>query len=139
MAQPPSQRDLSSELEKIRVASLLSASSVADRLRLASAAAPRSAAWLMAMPCRGPLDLTLTADQVQIALQHRLGLPLAEAGDHCTQCGGLLDLLGHHHLTCKYGGHPGQRHNRLRDSLFRLLTVAGMSPRLEQGAFDRDL
>jgi hypothetical protein len=137
-AKPPDQRDLSSRIDKRGVQSLLQGCSRADQMRLLSLGAPRSAAWLMAMPCRGPLDLTLSADQMQVALQHRLGLPLAEAGDTCPDCGASLDLFGHHSLTCRYREYRVARHNRLRDGLFSLLAAAGMSPQKEQGSFEDD-
>jgi len=137
-ARPPNQRDLSSRIDKLGAHSLLQDCTRADRLRLASVAAPRSAAWLMTMPCRGPLDLSLTADQMQVALQHRLGLPLAQAGDTCPDCGATLDILGHHCLTCRFREHRVARHNRLRDGLYSLLAAAGMSPQKEQGSFQDD-
>jgi hypothetical protein len=94
----------------------------------------------MAMPCRGPLDLTLSADQFQAALQFRLGLPLLSGkGELCSFCDGRLDNLGHHHVTCAHASFRNSRHDRLRDSLFRLLAAAGMSPESERGASDRDL
>ena len=139
MEAPPSQRSLSSKLEDLRAASLRDQLvGLADRLRLASTAAPRSAAWLQALPCRGPLDLTLTADQAQVALQQRLGLPLAGPAEKCPLCGKLLDALGHHHVTCSHGDDRNSRHNRLRDALFKLLSAAGMSPEKEQGSFEHD-
>ena len=138
MANPPQQRALSLQLESRSSSSLLDSCALADRLRISSAAAPRSSAWLLAMPCRGPLDLTLTADQVQVALQHRLGLPIAAVGERCPYCSAALDILGHHHVTCQHGDFRTARHNRLRDSLSQLLSVAGMSPRIEQGGSERD-
>jgi len=138
LADPPSQRVLSSELDKRSASSLLEDCSLVDRLRLSSCAAPRSSAWLLAMPCRGPLDLTLEADQMQAALKHRLGLPLAEPHERCSYCGSVLDVAGHHHLTCSRGSFVNPRHNKLRDGLFSLCAAAGMSPSKEEGGFDRD-
>jgi len=140
MANPPSQRALSSQLDNLHAAHLRSQlGSLADQLRFASAAAPRSAAWLLALPCRGPLDLTLTPDQAQVALQQRLGLPLAGPGEKCSFCSSALDALGHHHVTCSRGDFRNSRHNRIRDALYRLMSAAGMSPVLEQGGHERDL
>ena len=139
MASPPTQRILSSKLEQRHSTALLGLLTLADTLRFRAASAPRAAAWLLATPCRGPLDLTLTADQVQVALQHRLGLSIAAPSERCSFCNKSLDFLGHHHITCRSGDFRTARHNRLRDSLCRLLSAAGMSPRLEQGAHDGDL
>jgi len=101
----------------------------------------RSGAWLQAMPCKGPFDLTLEPDQMQVCLQHRLGQSLASPGQVCPlrACGAPLDVLGHHHLTCKLGGYPTVRHNRVRDGFFSLASLASMSPRLEKGAHADDL
>jgi len=138
MFKPPGQRELSARIDSLGVKSLLKDCSRTDEVRLCSLGAPRSSAWLLAMPCRGPLDLTLTADQMQVALQHRLGLPLAAPADTCPDCAKELDSLGHHSLTCGRGDYRTTRHNRLRDSLFSLLAAAGMSPQKEQGSFEAD-
>lgn len=137
---PPSQRKLSAKLDKLASDELLTDCTVGDRLRLCSVSSPRSAAWLQAMPCRGPFDLTLTPDEMQVLLKHRLGLVLVQPGDCCPigDCGTPLDILGHHQLTCSKGGYVVGRHNRLRDAFFKLAQVAGLSPSLEQGAFDSD-
>ena len=91
------------------------------------------------MPSKGPLDLTLSPNEMQAALQHRLGLPLSHPGEICAACNARpLDKLGHHHLTCTSGSHLVSRHNRVRDTFFSLCKMAGMSPSLEQGAFHRD-
>jgi hypothetical protein len=138
MLKPPDQRDLSSRIDNLGVRSLLDDCSPAHRLRLQSLLAPRTAAWLLAMPCKGPLDLTLEPDQMQVALQHRLGLPLSGASDTCPDCAKPLDLFGHHSLTCVHRDYRISRHNRLRDALFSLLAAAGMSPQKEQGSFEHD-
>lgn len=135
---PPKQRALSTRLEKLGAAALRAGCTQVDGLRLSSVEAPRSAAWLMALPCRGPLDLTLEPDQMQVALQHRLGLPLSVAGEKCCFCGSALDLLGHHHLTCSSGDYRTSRHNQLRNALFTLCGAAGLSPQKEQGSFEHD-
>src|SRR6185312_1938327 len=119
-------------------ASLLDGCSLVDQLRLRSCAAPRASAWLLALPCRGPLDLTLEADQMRAALQHRLGLPLAEALERCSYCSKYLDVAGHHHVTCSHGSFVTPRHNKLRDGLFSLCAAAGMSPSTEEGSFEHD-
>lgn len=139
MATPPTQRSLSRQLDKLRSDSLFDDSpTLVDRVRLLACMASRSSAWLAAMPCKGPLDLTLTPDQMQAALQHRLGLSLADSGELCSLCGKELDVAGHHHLTCSHGNFVNSRHNQLRDKLFALCAAAGMSPSKEEGGYDRD-
>jgi len=138
MATPPAQRVLSKELDRLRSDSLFVDSDLVTRLRLFACMASRSSAWLAAMPCRGRLDLTLTSDQMQAALQHRLGLPLASPGELCCACSKPLDVAGHHHLTCSRGSFVNSRHNRLRDGLVELCAAAGMNPSKEEGGYDRD-
>jgi hypothetical protein len=142
LATPPSQRLLSAKLEKLDRLSLVTPDTIlADKIRLESLGAPHSSAWLQAIPCRGPVDLTLTANEVQVALRHRLGLPLASAGDRCALCAGKRDLdsIGHHQLTCMSQGMVTSRHNRLRDSLHFLCNSAGLNPLKEQGAHFGDM
>jgi hypothetical protein len=137
---PPSQHKLSSRIERENRTSLHVLSSVVDRIRLDSLRAPRTAAWLLAGPSRGPIDLTLSPDEMQMATMHRLGLPLARAGDTCPLCSKHveLDKLGHHQLTCSTGGFVVSRHNRLRDALFSICAVANLGPKKEQGSFHED-
>jgi hypothetical protein len=135
LSKPPSQHELSTKLEKKDFMSLLAVSSTVDHIRLISVSSPRSAAWLQAIPCLGPIDQSLRPDEMQAALQHRLGLSLAHPGEVCSLClEQPLDVLGHHHITCSKGGFVTQRHNRLRDCLHALCSFAGMSPLKEQGA-----
>jgi hypothetical protein len=140
LVKPPSQHDLSVKFEKKDFASLLEKTLTADRIRLLSVSSSRSAAWLQAIPCLGPIDQSLRPDEMRAALQHRLGLPLAEPGEQCSLCHNHpLDLHGHHHITCSKGGFVSLRHNRLRDCLNALCRFAGMSPKVEQGASSGDL
>ena len=132
------QRTLSRRIERLQLVELLSKSLVADQVRLNSLKASRSGGWLLATASRGPLDLTLTPDVMQAALQHRLGLPLAQPGEVCAACEKDLDQLGHHHLTCALGGFVVHRHNRLRDTFYSLCRMAGMNPELERGAYHDD-
>jgi hypothetical protein len=141
LEEPPTQHSLSVKLEKKDLVSLVAGASIVDRIRLHSVSSSRSSAWLQALPCRGPFDLTLLPNEMQIALQHRLGIPLSQAGDVCDRCSkhAELDLLGHHQLTCSTGGYVSTRHNRLRDNLSSLCSIAGLNPKKEQGASFGDL
>ena len=111
-----------------------------DRIRLNSVSSSHASAWLHALPCKGPVDLTLDSMAMQVCLQHRLGLRLAGPGDKCPQCAqhALLDAAGRHHLTCSTGGFVTSRHNRIRDGLYILCRQAGMNPALEQGSVHGD-
>jgi hypothetical protein len=142
LAEPPTQRSLSIKLEKQDQQLLRDRfpDSVADRVRLYSVSSTHSSAWLQALPSRGPIDLTLSSDEMQVALQHRLGIPLASPGETCGYCSShaVLDVLGHHQLTCSTGGFVATRHNRLRDALHALCSIAGLNPKKEQGSFSGD-
>ena len=129
------QKNLSHKLDRLQRDELFENSSLADQIRLNSLLSQRTSAWLQAIPSRGPIDLVLSADQTQVALMQRLGIPLAQNGDICPVCDGhrLLDHLGHHHVTCSTGGFVVVRHNRVRDSLLKLCMLAGLSPQKEQG------
>ena len=53
----------------------------------------------------------------QVAIKWWLGLDVSE-GSPCALCpGSTLDHLGHHAVTCKYGGDVVTRHNMIRDIL----------------------
>jgi hypothetical protein len=139
---PMPQHKFSSQLE-IRDSNHLRdivSASLADSIRLSSVSSVRSSAWLQAMPCRGPINQILEPDQMRVAIQHRLGLPVAPSGVICPACRKIpLDPNGHHQLTCKNHGFVVGRHNAVRDTLFRVLSFAGMNPEKEQGASWRDL
>ena len=141
LAKAPAQRSLSIKFEKKDQSALLSHCSVVDSIRLLSVSSPRSAAWLQAIPSAGPIDQRLKPDEMQAALQHRLGLALTVPDEKCNQCAQkpVLDLLGHHQLTCSTGGFVTRRHNRLRDCLEILCRSAGMSAKREQGASFGDM
>jgi hypothetical protein len=84
--------------------------------------------------------LVLQPDEMRVAIQHRLGLPVAPSGVICPACHKApLDPHGHHQLTCKNRGFVVGRHNALRDTLLRILSFAGMNPKKEQGASWDDL
>jgi hypothetical protein len=136
LAKAPAQRSLSIKFEKKDQSALVADCSDADRIRLLSISSPRTAAWLQALPSVGPYDQRLRPDEMQAALQHRLGLALSVPHEQCNQCvkKPVLDLLGHHQLTCSSGGFVTRRHNRLRDCLHALCLFAGMSATKEQGA-----
>ena len=136
MTSSTTQRTLSTRIDRSDRASLFADSLLADQIRLTSLTAQRTASWLVALPCRGPVDLTLTPDEMQVALKHRLGLPLSQPDDTCPLCDDEteLDVLGHHHITCSTGGFVTVRHNRLRDCLFQFCSRAGLGPLREFGA-----
>eukprot|EP00731_Ephydatia_muelleri_P035190 Em0103g2a len=68
----------------------------------------------------------------QIAVKWWLGLDTSE-GSQCTLCLGVLDHLGHHAVTCKYGGDVVSRHNKIRDILVETCRRAHIGVQVEVG------
>eukprot|EP00731_Ephydatia_muelleri_P017233 Em0010g331a len=54
-------------------------------------------------------------------------------GSQCTLCPGVLDHLGHHAVTCKYGGDVVSRHNKIRDILVETCRLAHIGVQVEVG------
>ena len=52
---------------------------------------------------------------------------------HCAHTGSALDHLGHHAITCKYGGDVVSRHNRIRDILVETCHRAHIGVKVEVG------
>ena len=64
---------------------------------------------------------------IQVAIKWWLGLDTSE-GSQCA-----LDHLGHHAVTCKYGGNVVSRHNRIRDILVETCRRAHIGVKVEVG------
>ena len=96
---PPIQKTLSSKFDDHLFNNLITISSLADKARLLSISSPHASAWLSVTG----LGLHLDPPVFQIAVKWWLGLDTSE-GSQCTLCPGVLDHLGHHAVTCKYGG-----------------------------------
>ena len=87
--------------------------------------------WLSVTPSEG-LGLHLDPPVFQIAVKWWLGLDTSE-GSQCTLCPGVLDHLGHHAVTCKYGGDVVSRHNKMRDILVETCRRAHIGVQVEVG------
>jgi len=123
------QASLSREIDARRLQELLSVLDVRGQARIRSCSVPHAAAWATASPAPG-LRLHLLAPLFQVAVRLWLGAPVGPAGT-CA-CGAALDSNGVHALTCKLGGWPVRRHNRLRDLLYEWCNRAGLQPELEK-------
>ena len=54
------------------------------------------------------------------------------SGSRCAMCPhNMLDPLGHHTVTCKFGGDVVSRHNQLRDTFVQTCRLAGGSASIE--------
>eukprot|EP00731_Ephydatia_muelleri_P022875 Em0015g458a len=99
--------------------SFLGASSMADRARLLSVSAPRTASWLFVVPSP-VLGLHLELNELQASIRWWLGLDTS-GGSLCPVCSEkALDPLGHHAITCTHGGDVVTRHNLLWDVVANL-------------------
>eukprot|EP00731_Ephydatia_muelleri_P010113 Em0005g699a len=128
---PPIQKTLSSKFDDHLFNNLLIISSMADKARLLSISSPHASAWLSVTPSEG-LGLYLDPPVFQIAVKWWLGLDTSE-GSQCTLCPGVLDHLGHHAVTCKYGGDVVSRHNKIRDILVETCRRAHIGVQVEVG------
>ena len=127
-----SQKYLSGKLDDRVFNMLLNSSSVADKARLLSVSSPHAASWLSVVPSEN-LGLHLDPPVFQVAIKWWLGLDTSE-GSQCALCpGSTLDHLGHHAVTCKYGGDVVSRHNRIRDILVETCRQAHIGVKVEVG------
>ncbi|KAL5468958.1 hypothetical protein EMCRGX_G030120 [Ephydatia muelleri] len=76
--------------------------------------------------------LGIQKPKILIAVKGWLGLNTSE-GSQCTLCPGVLDHLGHHAVTCKYGGDVVSRHNKIRDILVETCRLAHIGVQVEVG------
>ena len=112
---------------------LLENSSTADRARLLSVSSAHASSWMSVVPSEG-LGLHLDPPVHQVAIKWWLGLDTSK-GSQCALCPyNALDPLGHHAITCKWGGDVVTRHNTLRDVLAETCHRAHLSVQVEAGS-----
>lgn len=76
----------------------------------------------------------LDPEEIQVAIKWWLGMDTS-SGSRCAMCPhNMLDLLGHHAVTCKFGGDVVSRHNQLRDTFVQTCCLAGVSASIEAGS-----
>ena len=93
-----------------------------DKARLLAVSAPKSGAWLQALPISS-CGLRLDDDAIRVAVGLRLGAPLCLP--HRCPCGSDVDALGGHALSCKKSSARIARHAALNDQIYRCLSKAG--------------
>ena len=81
---------------------LLSYADQINRARLLAASTLHSGAWLQAVPLPN-LGLALDDETTRISVALRLGAPVCQP--HRCRCGRMIDLLGHHGLSCRYSAY----------------------------------
>ena len=106
-----------------------------SRARLLATSTKESGAWLNTLPVSS-LGLRLDDNSIRIAVGLRLGAPLCRVHT-CQLCGGEVDELALHGLSCNRsaGRHP--RHSAINDILKRGLAPAGIPSILEPPGLSR--
>ena len=96
--------------------------------------APHAASRLLVTPSPG-LDLHLDPNELQISIQWWLGIDTAR-GSSCSLFPGLalVNRLGNHATTCKWGGSVVTRHNHLRNVIVEFCHRAHLGVRVESGS-----
>ena len=93
------------------------------RARLLAVSAPHAGDWLKALPISS-CGLRLEDDAVRVGVGIRLGLNICEP--HLCVCGSMVDQLGLHALSCKFGIGRLSRHGIINDIVCRAFTSAGI-------------
>ena len=105
---------------------------MADKARLLSVSSPHTASWPSIVPSES-LGLHIDPPVFQVAIKWWLGLDTSDSSQ-CALCpGSALDHLGHHAVTCKYGGDVVSCHNRIRDILVETCCWAYIGVKMEVG------
>ena len=102
-----------------------------SRANLLSFTLPAATDFLNAPPIPA-LGLALESSEFRISLCRQLRMPLFNESFRCPICTtSMLDTYGDHALVCSTSGDVIARHNAVRDFLYTLAKVAGLSPKLE--------
>ena len=118
------QRGLSDKLDDAAKAELRERACLATRAHLSLVSAPGASGWLQARPC-AEVGTDFPHGLMQIALQRRLRVQLADEEAFCPACDGVLDVYGDHALVCPCRGDRVKRHNALRNQAFFTALAAG--------------
>ena len=103
-----------------------------EKARLGCVALPHSGDWLNALPSKA-LNLHMRPNEFRVAAKYRLGLPVFSSSATCPiqDCERENDLMGDHALGCPNNGERINRHNRLRDTVFKAAQSACLGPSQE--------
>ena len=99
------------------------ANSPSDVARLLAVASLHAGDWLNALPISS-CGFRLEDDVVRVGVGLRLGLQICES--HRCVCDSMVDQLGAHALSCKFGIGRLSRHGMLNDIVHRAFTSAGI-------------
>ena len=96
---------------------------LSDRARLFAVSTPHACDWLKALPIASS-GLRLEDDAVRVGVGIHLGLNICEP--HWCVCGCMVDQLGFHALSCRFGIGRLSRHGIINDIVCRAFTSAGI-------------
>ncbi|KAL5717786.1 hypothetical protein ACHQM5_010751 [Ranunculus cassubicifolius] len=89
--------------------------------------------WLLVIPVNG-LNQTMEPRAYRSVLQYRMGIEIFRGVDKCPSCDRvILDKWGDHALMCASDYGIKHRHNHVRDTLYDLCFIAGISSKKEAG------
>ena len=128
------QRAWDTALSASRREALLQRSDQFSRARILAAAAPRSGAWLSAVPSRS-IGLALDPETIRISVAFRVGSNICLP--HKCRCGATVDSKGLHTLSCKYSAGRFPRHSAINDVIKRALSGCGIPSLLEPVGINR--
>ena len=129
-----SQRVWDVALSSHKCAEMLRTADQFERARLLAAAAPRSGAWLHAVPAKS-LGLLLDRETLRTAVSYRVGSDICLP--HPCRCGGTVDRRGLHPLSCKFSAGRIPRHSAINDVVKRALSGCGIPSLLEPVGINR--
>ena len=98
------------------------------RARLLATAQRESGAWLNALPV-SLLGTLLDSESFRVAISLRVGAGVCIP--HSCLCGGRMDSIGFHGLSCRYSVGRFPRHSAMNDVVKRALQKAGRPSALE--------
>ena len=131
---PNSQKEWDAIFLQGQYGKLLADADQVSRSRLLAAARPESGQWLHAFPTPA-LGTHLDAETFRIAIAHRVGADVCQP--HRCRCGGQVDRLRLHPLSCQYSPGRAARHAAVNDIIYRGLQTAGLPSILEPVGLSR--
>jgi hypothetical protein len=114
---------------------LSSQSDMISQARLLSVSTRESGSWLHALPSSS-LGNRLDDDSLRVAVALRLGASIC--APHICPCGKLVDILGHHGLSCNRSAGRRPRHEAINEVIRRALVSAGVPAILEPSGVCRN-
>ena len=95
-----------------------------DIARLASLGLPHAGDWLNDVPSPS-LGLHLRPPEFIVSVKYRLCMDIFSTYGKCTACPLPSDSRGDHTISCGYEGERINRHNQLRDAIFKTAACLG--------------